>query len=311
MDGGLAAGTTLMYDKTQVAANLSYPYFPQDTLNRMVQLLHDTGLQVAVHVSGDQGVDMTLTAFEAAQKNNPRPDPRHRIEHGIFPSTAALSRMKNAGVILSTQPQWIAWHADSYALSVSESSMALLLPLKSLLDMGARVAFGCDVPASIFQEPKWAFYGAVLRKTDSGTVYTPKQALTIQEALRVHTMGSAYASFSEATTGSLEPGKFADMVVWSHDLYAMALADWTKLAADLTIIEGEVIYDSGRLSGKCPCDINGDGSVTVTDFQSLVNSVLSQNPGGCPDINGDGAINILDLQIVISAALDPLGRCRN
>jgi predicted amidohydrolase YtcJ len=311
MDGGLAAGTELMYDKSLLASKLSYPYFDQDSLNRVVQLLHDTGLQVAVHVGGDQGIDMTLTAFEAAIQKNPRADPRHRIEHGIFPATSALQRMKNAGVILSTQPQWMAWHGDSYALSTNEATMALLLPLKTLLGLGAHVAFGCDVPASIFQEPKWAFYGAVLRRPESGKILTPQQLLTIQEALRVHTMGSAYASFSEATTGSLEPGKFADLVVWSHDLYAMATSDWINLAAEITVIQGEVVYDSGRLSGKCPCDINSDGSVTIVDFQSAVNAVLAPNPGGCADVNGDGLVNILDLQIVIAAALDPLGRCRN
>jgi hypothetical protein len=186
-----------------------------------------------------------------------------------------------------------------------------MLPLKTLLGMGTHVAFGCDVPASIFQEPKWAFYGAVLRLPESGTALTPQQALTIQEALRVHTMGSAYASFSEATTGSLEPGKFADLVVWSHDLYAMSKADWINLAAEITIVEGEIAYDSGRLSGKCSCDTNSDGSVTIVDFQNAVNAVLAQNPGGCADVNGDGVVNILDLQIVIGAVLDPLGRCRN
>jgi len=112
MDGGLAAGTTLMYDKSLLASISSYPCFSQDVFNRIVKVLHDTGLQVDVHVGGDQGIDMTLTAFEEAMRQNPRADPRHRIEHGVFPSATALSRMKAANIILSTSPQWISWHSD-------------------------------------------------------------------------------------------------------------------------------------------------------------------------------------------------------
>jgi len=311
MDGGMAGGTLLMYDKKMPAANISYPYFSQEVLTRMVQVLHDTGLQIAVHVGGDQGIDMTITAMEEAMKKNPRPNPRHRIEHGLFPATSALRRMKDAGIILSTQPQWITWHGDSFLAMTNEATMSLLLPLKTMLDLGVPLAFGCDVPASIFQEPKWAFSGSVLRRTESGAILNPQQKLTAQEALRIHTMGSAYAGFAETTTGSLETGKYADMVVWSHDLYTMTPAELISLVAEMTIVNGEVVYDSGRLSGKCPCDVNGDGTINVSDMQSLANLVLSPKAGSCPDINGDGSANILDLQIVINSILDTINRCRN
>ncbi|MCJ7812130.1 amidohydrolase, partial [bacterium] len=94
MDGGIAARTMLMYDTTLYASQISYPYHSQEELNRMIKTLHDTGLQVAVHVEGDRGIDMTVTAFEEAMKSNPRPDPRHRIEHGLFPTEDAIQKMK-------------------------------------------------------------------------------------------------------------------------------------------------------------------------------------------------------------------------
>ena len=311
MDGGFAAGTILMYDKTMLASNLAYPYFPQDVLNRMVKVLHDTGLQVSVHVSGDQGIDMTVTAYEEAMRQNPRSDPRHRIEHGLFPASSVLRRMKDSKIILSAQPQWIVWHSDGYALSTGAWQMANFLPLKSMLDTGIPLAFGCDVPASIYQEPKWAFFGAVMRRGESGTVWNAEQKLTIQEALRIHTMGSAYASFSEKTTGSLEPGKYADMVVWSHDLYAMTPAEINNLAAELTMVNGEIVYNSGKVIDKCPCDINGDRVVNNVDYQLIVSAALGLNPVSCGDVNGDGLVNVLDVYLVIVAALDPQGRCLN
>jgi len=246
MDGGLAAGTFLMYDKSLYASNLSYPYHSQETLNRMVRKLHDTGLQIAVHVGGDQGIDMTLTAFEEAMRANPRPDPRHRIEHGLFPSTQAVPRMKEAGIILSTQPQWIAWHGDAYAQATNEETMARLLPLKTMLEMGIPIAFGCDVPASIFQEPRWAFHGACLRRAESGAILTPQERLVAPEALRIHTMGSAYAGFAEGMTGSLEPGKYADLVVWSHDLYNLQPGELGNLQAEMTIVKGQIVYEAGN-----------------------------------------------------------------
>jgi predicted amidohydrolase YtcJ len=246
MDGGFAAKTILMYDKSMYASNLSYPYFDQDEFNRIVTTLHNTGLQVAVHVGGDEGIDMVITAFEEAMKANPRPDPRHRIEHGLFPATAALQRMKDSKIILSTQPQWIAWHGDAYSETTNQQTMNLLLPLKTMLNMGIPIAFGCDVPASIYQEPKWAFHGAAFRRTSSGVFLQTQERLSMPEVLRIHTMGSAYAGFAENTTGSLEPGKYADLVIWSNDLYNVAPADLMNLESEMTIVNGEILFDAGK-----------------------------------------------------------------
>ncbi|MBN1352659.1 amidohydrolase family protein [candidate division KSB1 bacterium] len=246
MDGGLAAGTTLMYDKNLYASQISYPYHSQEELNHIVQILHDTGLQVAIHVGGDEGIDMVITAFENAMQSNPRPDPRHRIEHGLFPTVTALQRMQASNIILSTQPQWITWYGDGYAQTTDDGTMARFLPLKTMLDMGIPLAFGCDVPASPYQEPKWAFKGATLRRTVAGTPLTQTERLTIQEALRIHTMGSAYAGFAEDSTGSLEPGKFADLVIWTHDIYTMSPTEANDLAAEMTIVGGEIVFDDGK-----------------------------------------------------------------
>ncbi|MEW6664584.1 MAG: amidohydrolase [Thermodesulfobacteriota bacterium] len=245
IDGGPGAGTMLMYDKKMQGSRMAYPYFSQEAFNRIVRMLHDTGLQVAVHVGGDQGIDMTVTAMEEAMKANPRKDPRHRIEHCLFPTPEALSRIKKAGIVVSTSPQWIAWHGEMYRKATSEQSMKNLMPLKSMLRQGVPLAFGCDVPASIYQEPKYAFAGAVFRKSQNVQL-NQEERISMQEALRCHTMGSAYAGFAESTTGSLEPGKFADMVVWNHDLYTMKGEQVRDLKPLKTIVQGEVLYDGER-----------------------------------------------------------------
>jgi predicted amidohydrolase YtcJ len=277
MDGGIGGRTTLMYDKSMTASEISYPYHTQDEMNSLVKKLHDTGYHVAVHVSGDEGIDMTLTAFEYAMQQNPRSDPRHRIEHGLFPSASAIQRMKDDNIILSTQPQWLTWYGDGFTEATNEATMNQFLKLKTILGMDVHIAFGCDVPASIYQEPKWAFAGSVFRRTGKGTYLTQSERLTMNEALRVHTLGSAYAGFAESTTGSLEPGKFADLVIWSHDLYTINWADLINLEAELTIVDGKIVYDAGK---NQITSVQGDNylSSKPQDFQLFQNYPDPFNP---------------------------------
>jgi predicted amidohydrolase YtcJ len=74
--------------------------------------------------------------------------------------------------------------------------------------------------------------------------------ITSHEALRAHTMGSAYAGFAEKNTGSIEPGKFADMVVWNHDLYTMKPIELNELKSLMTIVNGNVVFEAQRGPGS-------------------------------------------------------------
>ncbi len=276
MDGGIAGRTTLLYNKTLRAAEISYPYHTQDELNRIIKILHDSGYQVAVHVGGDEGIDMTLTAFEKAMNENPRPNPRHRIEHGLFPTTEALQRMNNDSIILSTQPQWINWYSDGFKDYTDDATMNKFLPLKTMLNMGIHLAFGCDVPASPYPDPKYAFAGAVLRRTALGTLFTQNECLTRQEALRIHTMGSAYAGRAETTTGSLETGKYADLVIWSADLYTLTQSQFNSLEAEMTIVGGEIVYDNGK--NVVLTSLKNEINNKILNFQLMQNYPNPFNP---------------------------------
>lgn len=245
VDGGPGAGTCLMYDRSLPAARQSYPFFEQDALNRIVLKLHQTGLQVAFHAVGDRAVDMAITAIEAAVQASPRENHRHRIEHAMWVTPQALERIRKLGIVISTQPQWIGFHADGARQASSDAAMERYMPLRSMMNMGIPLAFGCDVPAGILVEPRYAFLGATLRHTRTGYVPGPAQRLSIRDALRIHTMGSAYAAFDEKIKGSIEPGKVADFVVWSHDLYTAMPQQLTQLAPVTTIVNGEVVFGQG------------------------------------------------------------------
>ena len=241
VDGGGAAGTILMYDQSVSISRNSYPYHAQDTLNEMVSMFHQQGYQVAFHAVGDRAVDMALDAIEYAMTKDPRPDPRHRLEHVIFSTAEALARIKKLGVIVSTSPQWISMFGAQYE-GANEVQMERFMPLKEMLDQGISLAFGCDVPATPLLEPKWALIGATTRWTIDRKPVGAEQCISMREAVRAHTMGSAYAAFEEHSRGSIEPGKLADMVVWSHDLYTAPIDELLTMKPEVTIVEGTVVF---------------------------------------------------------------------
>ena len=243
VDGGAGAGTLLMYDRNVPMSQNSYTYHSQETLNEMVSMFHQQGYQVAFHVGGDRAIDMALDAIEYAMTKDPRPDPRHRLEHVLFPTPEALARIKNLGVVVSTSPQWISMFGAQYAAQgANEAQMTRFMPLKEMLDHGITLAFGCDIPATPLIEPSWALIGATTRWTLDNKAIGPEQCISMKEALRAHTMGAAYAAFEENVRGSLEKGKQADMVVWSHDVDNASLEELLNTKAEITIVEGKVVF---------------------------------------------------------------------
>jgi predicted amidohydrolase YtcJ len=244
VDGGASAGTVLMYDRSVAASKRSYVYHEQEDLNEMVAMFHNAGYQVAFHVVGDRAIDMALNAIENALEKNPRVNHRHRLEHVIVPTAEALDRIEKLGVIVSTQPQWISFFANGWKDFLGEENMKRFMPLKTMLNKGIHLAFGCDVPATPIVDPKWALVGATTRMTFDLNQIRPEESISMKEALRAHTMGSAFAAFEENIRGSIERGKTADMVVWSEDLYSASLQQLAKLMVEATIVEGQVTYKS-------------------------------------------------------------------
>jgi len=207
-----------------------------------VRALHDTGLQICVHCAGDAAVDLALDAFEEAQNANPRPDPRHRIEHGVLSTPQATRRMADLGVVVCTQPQFLRIGGNYWSGVFGPEREARIIVTREWLDSGVHLALGSDAPTTPWYTPQVTLAGAVSRLTLSNQVLGPEQRLTIQEALRAHTMGAAYAAHEEALKGSIEPGKLADLVVWNGDPYTMSLQELWQATVDMTIVGGQVVY---------------------------------------------------------------------
>ncbi|MGB6896845.1 MAG: amidohydrolase, partial [Dehalococcoidia bacterium] len=237
LDGAILASMT-NEPHNGTAWNVSI-WDPKD-LNEAVSAFHDSGYQVACHALGDAAVDMALDAIEAAMNANPRPNPRHRIEHALLNTDEALQRTKNLGVVISTQPQAIRVFADAVEGIWGEERVQRLIPTRTWLEMGVPLALSSDAPSMPWWDPQSTLFGSVARYSASQKPVSPEQALTIEEAMYAHTMGGAYADFAEDKKGSLEPGKFADLVVWSDDFYTVDPVDIINVNAEMTMIDGQV-----------------------------------------------------------------------
>ncbi len=208
-----------------------------------VKTLHDTGLQICVHCIGDAAADLTLDAYEAAMNASPRPDPRHRIEHAILTTPQATQKMKDLGVVVSAQPAFIFLFAEGWRTLFTPQQMTRVIVTREWLDAGVHVAIGSDAPSTPLYNPQATLAGAMTRVTHKKTAIGTDQVLTFEEALRAHTIEGAYAAHQEAVKGSLEPGKYADLVVWPQDPARMQLADLSQLTTvDLTMVGGRVVH---------------------------------------------------------------------
>jgi len=218
----------------------------QAAFKQAVRALHDAGMQIAVHCAGDRAVDLVLDAYEEAMNANPRPDPRHRIEHCILSRPASTQRIKDLGVCISTQPQFIRMGGDYYPTIFGDERMSRLIVTREWLDAGIPVAISSDAPTTPWHQPQVAMASAMARRTPSSVEVGPEQAMTVHEALRAHTATAAYLAHDEATRGSLEPGKLADLVVWTRDPYAMYPKELQFATVDLTMVGGVPVYQGPR-----------------------------------------------------------------
>ncbi len=204
------------------------------------------GLQVFVHAIGDRAIREQLDLFaRVAREHGPR-DRRWRIEHAQHIAPADLPRFAELGVIASMQP----YHAiddGRWAEKVIGPERARgTYAFRSLLDAGARVAFGSDwfvAPPT----PLEGIYAAVTRRTLDGAHdpdgWVPRERITVEEALRAYTATAAWSEFAELERGMLRPGMLADLVMIDRDLTRVPPAEIREARVLLTMVGGRVVFE--------------------------------------------------------------------
>jgi len=222
---------------------------PVAELDALVLAADRAGLQVAVHAIGDAANREVLDAFEKAAQQTGRRGARHRIEHAQVLSPDDIARFAKLGVIASMQPTHatsdLRWAEDRIgAKRAADGAYAW----RKLLEAGARIAFGTDFAVEPLA-PIEGLYSAVTRQSREAPFapaggWLPSEKLTLADAIRLYTSGSAYAEFAESDKGTLEVGKLADLVVWDRDLFKTPEAKLLEAKPVLTLVGGRVVFEA-------------------------------------------------------------------
>lgn len=210
----------------------------QADLDALIARIHDAGLQVCVHANGDREIAMVLDAMEKSLTRAPRPDHRHRIEHGSVMTQPLLERVKRLGVVLA--PHSYIWEHGDKMEAYGEQRWGLMHPNGSAVRMGIPACGNSDSPVSEAL-PMLRIQSMVTRTSAEGKVYGPEQRVSVDDAVRLWTMGSAFASFREQDLGSIAVGKLADFVVLDAD-------PWQAAPDAIRHVEARRTYVHGRLA---------------------------------------------------------------
>src|SRR5690606_15853252 len=201
---------------------------------------------------GDSGNRVALDTYARAMQAVPDHAGRHRIEHAQVVAPEDIPRFAELGVIAAVQPTHATsdmyWAEDRVGAERIRGGYAW----RSLLDAGARLALGYDFPFE-HVDPLLGFYAAVTRQDAEGWPdggWYAAQRLTREEALRGFTLDAAYAAFQEDELGSLEPGKFADFVILSHDIMTVPAPQILETDVVATYLGGRPVYRRDAAGGR-------------------------------------------------------------
>ncbi len=245
LDGTLGSRTAYFFEPySDDASTVGLPQYKQEKLNRMICIAESLKLQVGLHAIGNKACWMALNGFAAARQKYGKRDSRHRIEHAQVMRDEDIERMGTLGVVASMQPT----HCTSdlrWAYDRLQQRCQGAYAWKTILQHNAGIAFGTDWPVEPL-DPMRGLYSAVTRKhIDSGEPrngWYPQQCLSIEKAIELYTLGSAFAEFQEQKKGSIEQGKFADLVLLSRDILTIPPREMLETEVLLTIFDGNIVY---------------------------------------------------------------------
>jgi predicted amidohydrolase YtcJ len=205
---------------------------------------HRNGFQLAFHAVEQEAVEAAADAILHVHARWPRPDARHRIEHCAEGPPRVLRKVKDSRAVVVTQPAFIYHNGDKYLSLVEKGLRAHLYPLGDLAAAGIPVAAGSDAPVTV-PDPLLSIYASVARTTSRDVAFDtgPSQALSRAAALDAHTLGGAFAALNEGKTGSISPGKLADLALLDADPMAVEVEALKEIRVMMTLVDGKVAWE--------------------------------------------------------------------
>src|SRR5437868_2915647 len=251
-DGSLGSTTALFFQPYNDAPNTSGissdEMFPEGAMLERVRGADQADLQVIIHAIGDRANDNILSIYERVEKENGDRDRRFRVEHAQHLRPQDIPRFAGDKVIASMQPYHAIDDGRWAEKRIGPERAKTTYAFRSLLDSGATLAFGTDLTVAPL-DPILSIYAAVTRRTLDGkhpNGWIPEQKISVEEAVRAYTVGSALAEFQENEKGTITPGKLADLVILSRDIFTIDPNEIEKVKVAMTIMDGRVVYVAGR-----------------------------------------------------------------
>jgi len=245
MDGSAGSRTAYFFEPYSDSAGYQgLLQHPEADMRRWIGGADSAGLQIAVHAIGDRANAILLSIYDSvARAHGPR-DRRFRVEHAQHLRPQDIPLFGKLGVIASVQPYHAIDDGRWVEQRIGPVRIKTTYPFRTLLDTGARLAFGSDWTVAPL-DPILGVYAAVTRRTLDGRHpdgWVPEQKISVAEALRAYTAGNAYATFDEARRGTLTAGADADLVVLDRNLFTTPADSLDQARVRYTIVGGRVVY---------------------------------------------------------------------
>jgi predicted amidohydrolase YtcJ len=251
-DGSLGSTTALFFDPyLDEPAPCGIPsdeMFPEGVMLERVRGADRAGLHVLIHAIGDRANDHILSIYEQVEEEYGDRDRRFRIEHAQHLRSQDITRFARHKVIASMQPYHAIDDGRWAERRIGPERARTTYAFRSLLDAGATLALGTDWTVAPL-DPMLTIHAAVTRRTPDGKHpkgWIPEQRVSVEEAVRAYTLGSAYAEFQEHEKGAIAAGKLADLVILSQDIFKIDPNEIDRVKVVLTIMGGRVVYEEGR-----------------------------------------------------------------
>jgi len=266
LDGGMLTGSAFMRRPWGISTmyGITDPnyrgvrFIPQDRLEAMVRVTVEYGLQFTAHSVGDGAVHALLAAYEEVNKTLPVRPVRPCISHSNFMSREAIEQAARLGVMLDIQPAWLYLDTRTLLKQFGYERLRYFQPLRSIFEAGAVAGGGSDHMQKIgslrSNNPYNPFLGmatAITRRArwQEGQLH-PEEALSREQAIRFYTINSARVLFLDDVAGSLEPGKFADLIVLDRDLLACPEEQIVQTQVSQTYLAGKLVYQAAAQHGR-------------------------------------------------------------
>ena len=247
-DGSLGSRTAYFFepfsDTPENRGLLSSEMQPPAAMRDRMMKADSAGIQLCTHAIGDRGISIILDFYADIVKEHGPADRRFRIEHAQHMAAKDFDRFAQLGVIASMQPYHAIDDGRWAEGRIGHDRASRTYAFRTFLDHKVRLAFGTDWDVAPLN-PMLGLYAAVTRATLDGknpNGWFPEQKLTVAEAVEAYTMGSAYAEFQEKEKGSITPGKLADMVILSDDIFKIDPAKIRDVKVLKTIVGGKLVW---------------------------------------------------------------------